>query len=111
MEQAVLGLVTLDLQREFLAIAGSVEQRLAQLPVGQDFVFLALVLDVIAAWNRTGNDRVLLAYSNSMMIWSTDRLSPTAAEIFLTLQSCSALRMFSIFMASMTASFSPAFTS
>lgn len=63
---------------------------------------------------QPGGSRLAAAradYSNSMMISSTDRLLPALAVIFLTLQSCSALRMFSIFMASMTASFSLAFTS
>ena len=60
---------------------------------------------------RTPGGVVGGAYSNSMMTSSTARLPPAEATIFLTLQSCSALRMFSIFIASMTASFSPAFTS
>ena len=50
----------LDLQGEFLAVAATIEQRLAELPVGQDFVLLALVLDVITAGNRPGDDTVIL---------------------------------------------------
>ncbi len=45
------------------------------------------------------------SYSNSMMISSTVRLAPGWATTFFTTQSCSALRTFSIFMASITASF------
>lgn len=50
-------------------------------------------------------------YSNSTITSSTARLAPAVATIFFTLPSCSALRTFSIFIASMTASFSPALTS
>ena len=46
-EEDVPGPAALDLQREFLAVAGSIEQRLAQLPVGADLVVLPLVLEVV----------------------------------------------------------------
>ena len=49
--------------------------------------------------------------ANSRITASTARLSPALAATFLTLPSRSARRMFSIFMASTTASASPAFTS
>ena len=49
--------------------------------------------------------------SNSMMCWSTARLSPGFASSALTVASISARSTFSIFIASMTASFSPALTS
>ena len=47
---------------------------------------------------------------NSMMIWSTARDSPLFAEILPTTPSCVANSTFSIFIASITASFSPACT-
>jgi len=51
------------------------------------------------------------AQANSMMTASTARLSPGAALIFSIVQSNSARRMFSIFIASTTASASPIFIS
>ena len=49
-------------------------------------------------------------HSNSTMGWSTDRLSPLAALTSLTMPSAVANSTFSIFMASMTATRSPAST-
>ena len=55
--------------------------------------------------NRTAN-----RYSNTMMVASTARLSPGSARSSATVQSRSARKIFSIFMASTTHSASPAFT-
>ena len=49
-------------------------------------------------------------HSNSRMIWSTARLSPLPAETVFTTASRWAMSTFSIFIASMTASRSPART-
>ena len=53
----------------------------------------------------------LRGYLKLMIGWSTDRLSPCLASNASTTQSCSARNTFSIFIASITASFSPALTS
>src|SRR5690349_5246469 len=80
---------------------------------------LALGPQAIAhALNAAGDDEMggddghrAVAQLNSRMTWSTARLSPALARTALILPSRSARSTFSIFIASTTASSSPAFTS
>src|SRR5258708_23295784 len=68
-------------------------------------------LDAAGDDDAGGGDGHRAAQANSRMTWSTARLSPVLARTVLTLPSRSARSTFSIFIASTTASSSPALTS